>query len=242
MFLTEDCKEAEPAAALAAAREIVQNHCHALELRPWPLGVNADFPLPGRRAVGEISVIDLSEGAEAALARMDGKARRMAGQAERRGVACARAEGGTAVDEYYEILQASARRWGMNQPTIPKGLLQSIVRHGGSDVEIWFARYEGKPIAGGVVLFGSDEMIFWSAAMHSEFSALRPSNALNVALIKHASSRGLRWYNLCSSSGLSGVERFKDTLGAKHVPCTTISTERRLYAAYRILRKVLIRR
>jgi len=81
-------------------------------------------------------------------------------------------------------------------------------------------------------------MIFWSAAMHGEYSALRPSNALNVALMKRAAERDVRWYNLCSSSGLSGVDRFKATLGAKHVPYATITTEQPAFAAYRTFRRV----
>ncbi len=240
--LRADGTEALPSTAQAALRAIAAHSCDALEVTLWPLGVCGNVSLAGRTTTGEISVIDLANGAEAAIAAMDGKSRRMAGQAERRGVSCALAESPDAVDTYFDMLESSAKRWGLERPTISKQLLQSVVKYGGTDTEIWFAQYEGKPIAGGVVLFGSQELYFWSAAMYSEFSVLRPSNALNVALIRRAAARGRRWYNLSSSSGLAGVERFKEGLGARRVTYATVTVRRPAYAAYSALRAVLNRR
>jgi lipid II:glycine glycyltransferase (peptidoglycan interpeptide bridge formation enzyme) len=240
MFLDGAGCEAERDAAQAAFFCISQL-CDAVEVTPWPLGKIHDLAVNARRTHGEVSVIDLGQGPDAALARIDGKARRMAGQAERRGVTCARADGPAALQTYYEMLEASARRWGLQQPTISKDLLRDVFAHAGRDAEIWFAYYEGKAIAGGAVLFGSQEMYFWSAAMYGEFSTLRPSNALNVMLIKYACDRGMRWYNLSSSSGLTGVERFKDSLGAQRVRYTTYRSERGPYAVYSAVRSALLR-
>jgi lipid II:glycine glycyltransferase (peptidoglycan interpeptide bridge formation enzyme) len=231
----------EQAAAQEAYALIRQRCCDIIELTPWPLGTMRDLVLKGRRTHGEISVIDLAQGADAALARMDGKTRRMAGQAQRRGVTCGRANGPGALQTYYEMLEASARRWGLERPTIPQDLLRNVFARAGRDAEVWFAHFEGKAIAGGVVLFGSQEMYFWSAAMYGEFSTLRPSNALNVALIRHACDRGMRWYNLSSSSGIAGLERFKDGLGAQRVRYTTYRSEKGSYAIYNAMRSVLLR-
>jgi hypothetical protein len=241
MFFDPDGCEVDQDAAKAVYAEIFQHRCDLIELTPWPLGKMRDLRLNARPTHGEISVIDLSGGAEAALARMDGKARRMAGQAQRRGVTCVRAHGQGALNAYYDMLEASARRWGLEQPTISKTLLRNVFARAGPDAELWFAYFEGKPIAGGALLFGSQEMYFWSAAMYGEFSTLRPSNALNVALIRHACDRGMRWYNLSSSSGLAGVERFKDGLGAQRVRYTTYRSERGSYAVYRAVRSVFLR-
>jgi len=238
MFIRQDGKEADPEAALAAACEVVRR-CDSLEITFWPLGICKDIPIAGSRNIAETAAIDLAQGAEAAIARMDGKARRMANQADRRGVTCSLATGADAVDVYYAILEASAKRWGLDRPTISRPLLESIKRHGEKDVEIWFARYENKPIAGALALFGANEMNFWSAAMYGEYATLRPSNALNVALIHRAADRGVRWYNLGSSSGLAGVERFKESLGAQPIQRTTLTVERGVYAAYRTVRAVL---
>lgn len=234
--LRESGEIADPARAAAALRAILERGGHSVTLTPWPLMEIAGATLAGVPTTHETSIVDLSDGAEAAIARMDGKSRRMAGQASRRGVDCARANDAGAVDRYYAMLQESAVRWGRKAPTFPKRLLEALAARGGEDVEIWFATFEGEAIAGGVMLYGSNEANFWSAAMRSEFGTLRPSNALNVALMKAAAQRGIRWYNLGSSEGLPGVARFKEGLGAVTVSYVTWKREAALYSFYRSLR------
>ena len=223
----------DPAGAIDVFRHLV-THGDSVWLRPWPLAYKLPSELGGKP--NETSVIDLAGGAEAALAGMEGVTRRMAGQAERRGIVCESASGPAAVAEYYAMLEAAARGWGLLEPTISRALLEAVVDAGKQDVEIWFARYEGQSVAGGVVLYGAQELFFWSAAMRSEFATLRPSNALNVALIKAAAARGVRWYNLGSSEGLSGVKRFKEGLGATEVRYYSVGRDKPLYRAYSRLR------
>lgn len=230
-----DGSPADAARTRAAYRAVIASSADSIALTPWPLG-DADLRDLGGAAVHrETSVIDLADGVDAALARMDGNTRRMAGQAQRRGVHCERACGEDAVDRYYAMLEESAIRWGRERPTFPKRMLASLVERGGEDVEIWFSTFEGEAIAGGVMLYGGLEANFWSAAMRAEFSTLRPSNALNVALITAAARRGARWYNLGESEGLPGVARFKQGLGASTVAYATWRRER---AAYRLFTKV----
>ena len=62
--------------------------------------------------------------------------------------------------------------------------------------------------------------------MLSEFGRLRPSNALNFALLRAAAERGMRWYNLGSSEGLPGVARFKKDLGARDIAYHEITLAR----------------
>jgi lipid II:glycine glycyltransferase (peptidoglycan interpeptide bridge formation enzyme) len=71
---------------------------------------------------------------------------------------------------------------------------------------------------------------------------LRPSNALNFALMRAAAARGMLWYNLGSSEGLPGVARFKDNLGAMEIPYHEIRVERRPFKIYANVRKVLAAR
>jgi len=238
MFLDDQNREASSELATQAAKAIANQCCHALELTLWPMGELTDLPLLGQRVSGEVSAIDLAQGFSAAIDGMNGKARRMAGQAERRGVTCAIASGDDAIATYYDMLESSAKRWGLAHPTISPELLRNVFKYAGPDAEIWFAYFEGKPIAGGAVLYGSQEMYFWSAAMYAEFGPLRPSNALNVALMRRACDRGMRWYNLSSSSGIAGVERFKDGLGARRIPYTTITLKQGAFAAFQKLRSI----
>jgi lipid II:glycine glycyltransferase (peptidoglycan interpeptide bridge formation enzyme) len=187
-------------------------------------------------------VVDLSAGLENALARIDGKYRRMAGQAERRGVDCVQFTGVDAVDTYYGLLRESAKRWGIPEPAERRALISALQQYGGSSVEIWFALFEDRPIAGGVVFYGSREFFFWSAAMLAEFGRLRPSNALNYALLHAAAAKGMRWYNLGASEGLPGVERFKSGLGAQDVPYEALELSRIPFKLYTNVKRVLAAR
>jgi len=187
----------------------------------------------------ETSVVDLSRGIDAALEGVAGIFRRMAGQAQRRGVECALSHESNAADTYYDLLEASAKRWGLARPTIPKALIEALVRNGGPDVQIWFARAEGREIGGGVVFYGSKEFFFWSAAMLAEYGRLRPSNALNFALMRAAADRGMLWYNLGSSEGLPGVARFKDNLGALDIAYREVRIERAPFRFYVNVRRAL---
>jgi lipid II:glycine glycyltransferase (peptidoglycan interpeptide bridge formation enzyme) len=122
------------------------------------------------------------------------------------------------LDTYYELLCEASRGWGLARPTISRDLLHAVFARGDGDAQLWFARVDGAVAGGGVILYGTDELFFWSAAMRRDFARFRPSNALNLCLIAQACARGVRWYNLGASEGLEGVARFKHDLGAEAVP------------------------
>lgn len=238
-FLHRDGTLADEIRANHVVSEIAR-FADAATIVPWPLG-----PMPTTRHDGaphETAAVDLRGGIEPALAGVDGVFRRMAGQAARRGVVCAPSREPDAVDVYYELLDASARRWGRERPGIPKSLIAALVQHGGTDVQIWFARAEGRAIAGGIVFYGAQEFFFWSAAMLAEYGRLRPSNALNFALLHAAAQRGMSWYNLGSSEGLPGVARFKRDLGAAAIPYLDVSLARTPYKLYKNVRRAIAAR
>ena len=234
-FLHENGELASQTQCEAALAELGR-FADSATIVPWPL---AEKPHAFEGGQHETAVVDLSRGIDEALAGVTGIFRRMAGQAERRGVSCAPSHGPDAVDVYYALLEASAKRWGLERPTIPKPLIASLVHNGGDDVEIWFARAEGQVIGGGVVFYGATEFFFWSAAMLAEFGRLRPSNALNFALMRAAAARGMLWYNLGSSEGLPGVARFKDNIGAIEIPYRDIRLEGASFKIYSNVRRVL---
>jgi CelD/BcsL family acetyltransferase involved in cellulose biosynthesis len=234
-FLHEDGTPAS-AAECDAALEQLRRFADAVTIVPWPL---AEQPASASGPLHETSIVDLSRGIDAALAGVAGIFRRMAGQAERRGVVCEPSSGAGAVDVYYELLEASAKRWGLERPAIPKTLFTALVQNGGRDVEIWFAHAEGRAIGGGVVFYGATEFFFWSAAMLAEYGRLRPSNALNFALMRAAAARGMSWYNLGLSEGLPGVARFKDNLGAMEIPYREVHLQRAPYKMYVKVRRAL---
>ena len=234
--LRPDGEPADPVLAEAIVHDITGNDSADFSCTLWPLGgygsVNGC-----NRTIHQTSVIDLRGGADAALARFKGVARRMAGQAVRKGVVCAREP--ESIGIYYGLLEEAAKRWGMESPHLPRRLFDAITAFGENDVEIWIARYKGEAIAGCITLYGSREAFVWSAAMRSEYADLRPSNLLNTEMIKAAVDRGMQWYNLGASEGLGGVARFKESLGSELVEYATLSWSSPMYRKYQRLRSAL---
>jgi CelD/BcsL family acetyltransferase involved in cellulose biosynthesis len=226
-------------AAAAEVFERIANRVDMLRVIPWPLA--GATSKRARATLRETAVIDLADGYDAVMARMNGVTRRMGAQAARRGVTCDIERGVEAVDQYYALLSEASRRWGVARPSLSRQLLDAVVAQGEKSVELWFAQVEGRRIAGGVVLLGSQEQFFWSAAMLAADGKYRPSNALNTRLLRAACERGLRWYNLGASEGLPGVQRFKRDLGATSLPYAELTFARPLAAAYDELRRAVLR-
>jgi hypothetical protein len=235
----DDCgRPADGEAATEVLGRIAQAF-HAVEFTGWPLGAQPSTPGWSETEL-KTAVIDCAGGRDAALSTMRGVTRRMAAQSLRRGVECVLATPDErSLSAYYEMLEESSAGWGLTEPTISRRLLHAVFARAGSDAELWFALADGTPIAGGVVLYGAQELFFWSAAMRRDFGRLRPSNALNVRLIERACERGVRWYNLGASEGLSGVERFKHDLGARDVPYRRLQHRGHAATLYRGLRTML---
>jgi hypothetical protein len=223
------------ASEFEAALAVVSKACDALRIVPWPLGPTPSLP-SWRISTHETAVIDLTGGPEEALKGLSGVSRRMAGQAARRGVVCAPSQSALAIATYYGMLKEASERWGLAKPPFPVELLEGLMSYGHGSVEIWLAQCDNHPIAGGVIVLGSQELFFWSAALRQSFAQLRPSNALNVELIRAGAARNVRWYNLGASEGLPGVERFKRGLGARTVPYGEFSHESIPFNAYTRLR------
>lgn len=229
--------DGSPASAeeFASALSELSANCDAIAVTPWPLQ-RWELPSAWTSTTHRTAVIDLGEGLEQAMHGVDGVTRRMAGQAQRRGVACRPCRSGLGSSTYYGMLREASEGWGLARPPFPRELLEGLVAYGGSDVDIWLAECDNHAIAGGVVLYGSQEMFFWSAAMRQAYARMRPSNALNFALMEAAAERGVRWYNLGASEGLPGVERFKRGLGAQTITYAQMRRQRGAFAVYSRLR------
>ncbi|MBC5806965.1 MAG: hypothetical protein DLM53_10245 [Candidatus Eremiobacter antarcticus] len=209
----------------------------AILLNPWPLKP-LRAPASIIRKLEEASVIDISGGPEQALSKMPSKSRRMVGQARRRGVQCAIETDEQAVDRYYELLEdAALNRWHISSPRTSKELLRRVAFHGKDSVEIWIARFEGKPVAGAVALYGSQEVLLWTTATRPGMEILRPHNLLHAEIEEHAAKRGIQWYNLGSSGGLAGVLKFKGSLGATSIEYETIRRESLPFRAVKGLKR-----
>ena len=219
-----------------AVIETIARRADTLQLVLWPLGPR---PAGDRFAAHqyETAVIDCSPGFDSVLRGVRGVTRRMAEQATRRGVICARAPVSD-LERYYALLESASRGWGLSQPPISLPLLRAVFQRAGDAAQLWFAYLDDLPIGGGIVLLGASELFFWSAAMNRDYSRYRPSNALNLALLDYTCSQGLRWYNLGANEGLEGVARFKHDLGAVPISYPLLHHHRVRYAVYDRLRAV----
>jgi hypothetical protein len=240
-ILTESGLLAPPTAIEELIDVLARHDADDLTLTLWPLGPQPSLRT-GSSTSFETSVIDLSRGAEAAIEAMEGSSRRMAGQARRKGVVCAIERGQEAVETYYDILIQAARKWGIERPTITKELLSALAGGPADDVEIWLARFDGKAVAGGVVLYGADEAFFWSAATLPDYGVLRANNALAVDIMAAAAQRAVKWLNLGASEGLPGVLKFKQSLGASTVAYATLHWQRTGYRLYNLFSSKLGRK
>jgi len=211
-------------------------------LNLWPFGAPR-LPATDVRIAAETSAIDISGGVEAALSRIAPKSRRMAGQAQRKGASCSLEPCAEAVPLYYALLQeAATQRWHREAPTIREDFLREVCALGGADVETWIVRYEGAAIAGGVALYGSQEVSLWTTASKPGLEILRPHNLLHATIIEHAARRGVRWYNLNSSSNLEGVLRFKRAFGATTIPYDIVGHRSGRFKAVQALRRLVPKR
>jgi CelD/BcsL family acetyltransferase involved in cellulose biosynthesis len=235
--LDEHARVASSSATEAVMASVAQQ-VDRLNVIPWPLAP-ASAPAQSAARVHETAVIDCSDGFDAVMKRMRGVTRRMSEQALRRGVVCARASA-RELPVYYEMLKETSARWPSGRPTISYALFARVLQYGGDDAQLWFARVDGRAIAGGIVLFGAQELFFWSAAMDRNAAHYRPSNALNVALLGAACARGVRWYNLGASEGLRGVERFKTDLGAESILYREYDLRRPAFAWYERARRFVL--
>jgi CelD/BcsL family acetyltransferase involved in cellulose biosynthesis len=161
-------------------------------------------------------VIDLSGGRDELWKGLDKDARNQVRQAERAGVEVTVDNSPSAFDDYYSMLEASARRWGRTDPGKPRSLFRAIARLGTeATTRLWLARVGGRPAAGALCFYGDTEVFYWSGAMHAEHSRSRANNLIQWCVIEHASKQGFATYNMGASGELEGVRRFKSGFGSR---------------------------
>lgn len=235
--LTQQSEHVEPSVAGRVLQALLRQG-DAVELNAWPLA-RPRVDASDIKKMEEASVIDISGGVEAALSRVGSKSARMAGQARRRGVTCAIESDEGAVGRYYELLRDAAQmRWNLQLPVLSQEFLRQVVSAGEGSAEVWIVRFEGAPIAGGVALYGSQEVAIWTTAMRTEMEVLRPHNILHLNIIEHAAKHGMHWYNLLSSANLPGVLRFKKALGATSLPYEILGRESLPWRFVRALKRL----
>jgi CelD/BcsL family acetyltransferase involved in cellulose biosynthesis len=198
-------------------------------------GAGGSPPDAGVVSTSATHVVDLRPGYEALWERSFAPSNRnKCRKAERGGVEVAEDSSDEAVDAYYSLYAQASAEWGYDEPPYPSALFRALLAHGSA--ELWIARLDGRPVAGSIVLRGSHDLCYWSAALDREHRDVAPSNAVLRAVIESGCERGFDYVDLGGSTGLPGVEAFKLSFGGIPVEYRSISlttTTHRLLEASR---------
>ena len=125
---------------------------------------------------------------------------------------------------YYEMYEASQKRWGsvLGQPHRCE-LFEIIYERHSPQIKLWLARIDGKAVSGAICFYNNKHVVYWHGASLADHAALRPANLLQAHLIEDAYRNGFWWYDFNPSGGLEGVEKFKTSFGAKKLPAEMIT-------------------
>jgi len=132
------------------------------------------------------------------------------------------------IKSYYGLYVSSTKRWKINESRIrPFGFYEYLFQYGGDRVRFHLARKDGVDIAGAVIFYNAHSVIYWCGAMLKEYSEFCPNNLLHNEIIKDAFASDYKYYNMLGSTGLRGVEKFKDSFG-----CDKLIYKRFIYESF----------
>ena len=167
---------------------------------------------PGIASPGSTHVLDLHAGFESLWTdTFTSRNRNSCRKADRAGVRVAEEHGDEAVAAYWSLYETASGERGHARPPYPRTLFSALLDSG--HAELWLARLDGRVLAGGVMLQGSDDLLYWSGAMDRRHQSVAPSNAVLRRAIRSACARDIDYFDFGASSGNAGVERFKQSFG-----------------------------
>lgn len=148
---------------------------------------------------------------------------RKAKKAQKAGVTITFAETLEEWREYYQVYQSSLERWHKDPSTAYTWeVFEQIFRFKSPNVKLWVAVYEGKIVSGALCFYSKNHVIYWHGAALKEHFELRPVNLMMLEIIKDACEQGFSWYDFNPSGNMQGVIAFKESFGAKPLPCPLI--------------------
>jgi CelD/BcsL family acetyltransferase involved in cellulose biosynthesis len=204
--------EAEPRLAVALERAAAGAGVSTVQVR-WPMAGLT----PG--TVATFQELDLSPGPEALERGFSSAARRNTRKARREGVVVRRAGSAAELDAYYALHLLSRRRLGV--PVQPRGFFRQLWQHmlepGRGHVLLAYAG--GEPIAGVVLLYAGQTVIYKYGASDARSWGLRPNNLLFTEAIRWAAEAGYTRFDFGRSDFADeGLRSFKLGWGAVEEP------------------------
>ncbi len=165
----------------------------------------------------EAAVVELGDGLDAALRRVDRKTRQTLARARARGLAFDEAPGDLAAA--YALYAKQARGWRAHRPLpleLSRRLLAAAPECGIADpVARLFAVRDGRGLLSAVLALDHPRETFvWWSGTHAEGRARQAFTVLLWGVVEWAAARGRERVNLGASAGREAVSSFKDSLGA----------------------------
>jgi hypothetical protein len=137
-------------------------------------------------------------------------------QAGKMGVTVRTARTEKEISTYYTIYQDTLRRWGdATLLKYPEELFLNIFKIAGDSAKIWLAEKDGKIIAGAVIFYWNNIVLYWHGVALQDYFSCYPNNMLHMEIIKDATAKGYRYYDFGPSGGQEGVVWFKKSFGAE---------------------------
>lgn len=168
--------------------------------------------VPGETRVFEASVVDLAGGLDAALRRMDRKARQSLRASRER---WAFGESPSALEAAYRLHLLQARRWRGHR-ALPLELSRRLLAGGGDAPARLFTLHDAGGLASAALaLDGPHETFVWWSGTHPGGRAGQAFTVLMWGIVEWAAGCGRARVNLGASTGLGAVASFKASLGAE---------------------------
>ena len=185
--------------------------------------------------------IDLTAGYEAAKKRSDYAHRRAVRSALERGVTVSEASNFDQWKSYFSLYEASLERWKaaghLRSRGYSLGLFRAIFETPADHRKLWLAQVNGKAVYGTLCFYWNRHAVSWNSAGAAEFfNEYRPNDLLQDTIIRDAAAAGYEWYDCNPSSGLKGVEEFKEHIGAQKLRSRVINKRSVLRRAGELLR------
>jgi len=178
--------------------------------------INEDVDKSLSKALKVRMLLELPETSEALLAGFKAKLRSQIKKAIKNGLTVETGRSDQMIDEFYDVFSHNMKDLG--SPTHSKKWFAEIKNNYNQNMLISIVKYEGLPVAAGIILLnGTMASIPW-ASTKREFNRLSPNMLLYWSLLEYACNDGYRIFDFGRSTYEEGTYRFKKQWGSKPLP------------------------
>ena len=204
----------------------------------------SDFPFPIFQTIdvqpSQTLILDLTKSEDEILQAMHQKTRYNIRLAEKKGVKIVEA-GADRFEEFWQLLTSTGDRDNFNLHG--RSYYQAMLKTDSSFVKLLFAEYQGKPLAGNLVVFFGDTATYIHGGSSNENREVMAPYAMQWQTIKLAKQAGYKYYDFhgIDENKWPGVTRFKMGFGGQVVkyPGTfDLVFDQGWYNIYKMIRKV----